>query len=251
MLVMRNQDKWTPSKFAFRNGELVASRNPKELGSASRLMANVIASFYGKNIPHHVSGRLIDLGCGKVPLFAAYRNYISENICVDWGETLHKNEYLDHECDLTKELPFRDGEFNTVILSDVLEHLPQPEHIWKEMARILAVGGKALISVPFYYWLHEVPHDYYRYTEYGLRRFAQLHNFKVVLLKPLGGTPEILADILAKHLQYVPLIGNILAIGVQSLTSAFVRTNVGKRLSERTSKLFPFGYFLVVEKIDG
>jgi SAM-dependent methyltransferase len=47
---------------------------------------------------------------------------------------------LDFECDLTKPLPFADGEFDTIILSDVLEHVPQPERLWSEIA-LSAIPG--------------------------------------------------------------------------------------------------------------
>lgn len=246
---MKNKDRWIPSKFVHRKGKLIGSRNPKELGIGSRLVADITAGFYDTNLKRYAGGKLIDLGCGKVPLFETYKDLVSDNICVDWEQTFHKNDYLDFECDLTKELPFNDGEFDTIILSDVLEHIPQPGKFWREMSRILVKKGKILMNVPFYYWLHETPHDYYRYTEYALRRFAESTDFEILLLEALGGTPEILADILAKHLQKIPFLGSPLAIGIQYLTHAFIRTSLGKYLSKKTSKTFPLGYFLVAEKI--
>jgi len=246
---LKNQDRWTPSKFVYKNGRLIASRDPKEVGIASRLITDLVAGFYDTYIKKYVRGYLIDLGCGKVPLYEVYKDYITNNTCVDWANTLHKNEYLDFECDLTGNLPFDDGEFDTVVLSDVLEHIPEPEHLWKEMSRILAKGGRILMNVPFYYGLHESPYDYYRYTEYSLRRFAESEGFKILLLKPIGGTPEILADILAKHLlQCVPILGTPLSIGIQYFTYAFVRTKLGGKISERTAKVFPLGYVLIAEK---
>jgi SAM-dependent methyltransferase len=245
---MKNRDKWKPSKYIYRKGKLVASRNLKEVKAGSRLVADIIASFYDANIPQYATGRLIDLGCGKVPLFEAYKKYVTDNICVDWKNTAHKNEYLDFECDLTKKMPFQDNEFNTLILSDVLEHIPQPEKLWHEMHRIMTPKGKIILNVPFCYALHEEPHDYYRYTEHALRRFAEQSNFDILLLKPIGGTPEILADILAKHLQFVPLIGICLAVTIQRVTYAFIKSSIGKRLSVQTGKKYPFGYFLVAEK---
>jgi len=247
---MKNKDKWAPSKFVYSKGRLRSSRDPKEVGVGSRLFADIIANLYDTYIPKYAKGKLIDLGCGKVPLFGAYKNHVIDNVCVDWESTLHGNEFLDYECDLTKELPFYDSEFDTIILSDVLEHMPQPEQVWQEMSRILKPSGKVIMNIPFYYWLHEAPHDYYRYTEFALRRFAELTGFEILHLKPLGGTPEILADILAKHLvQFVPLIGGSLAICIQYITGMFTRTGFGKKLSEMTSKRFPFGYFLVAAKI--
>ena len=243
---MRNKDKWIHSKFVYRQGKLIASRNRKELRIGSRLIADIIAKYYDTNIRKYAKGRLIDLGCGKVPFFEAYRDYITENICIDWK----KNEYSDCECDLNSSLPFNDGEFDTIILSDVLEHISQPENLWKEMARVLVAGGKVLMNTPFYYWLHDTPYDYYRYTEYALQRFAELTGFKIIFLKPIGGAPEVLADILAKYLQFVPIIGKYLANITQSVARIFLKTNLGKKISEETSESFPLGYFLVAEKID-
>jgi len=134
---MKHKDKWTPSKFVYRKGKLISSRNPKEVGVGSRLIADITATLYDTYIPKYAKGKLIDLGCGKVPLFEAYRKYVTDNVCVDWENTRQRNEYLDYEYDITKNLPFKDGEFDTIILSDVLEHIPQPEKIARFKKRLV------------------------------------------------------------------------------------------------------------------
>lgn len=246
---MRNKDNWTASKFVYNRGRLAASRDAKEVSVSSRLVADIIAAYYDENIKLYCSGNLIDLGCGKVPLYATYKNYVSDNICVDWGKTAHNSEYIDVECDLTKKLPFDDNQFDTALLSDVLEHIPNPDHLWQELSRILTNDGKAILNVPFFYRLHESPHDYYRYTEYALRRFAELSGFSILLLKPIGGFPEICADLLAKQMvRSIPLLGKPMSIVVQFLALAFIRTQFGKKFSAKTSKNSPLGYFMVVEK---
>jgi SAM-dependent methyltransferase len=245
---MRNCEKWQPSKYVYKNGKLIASRDPKEVGVGSRLMADLVAGVYSANLQRHAKGKLLDLGCGKVPLFMAYKDYVIENICVDWENTLHKNEHLDFECDLAKTLPFKDGEFDTIILSDVLEHIPQPEHLCAEMSRILAIHGRIIMNVPFYYWLHEHPHDYYRYTEFALRRLVETSGLKLLQLDSIGGAPEIMADIFAKNVLRVPRIGRSLAMFAQWLTAAFIKTKLGRKVSEETKRSFPFGYFLIAEK---
>ena len=116
------------------------------------------------------------------------------------------------------------------------------------MARILSINGKLIINVPFYYWIHERPHDYYRYTEFALQRFADESGLTLVQLERIGGSPEVIADILAKHIQFLPLIGPPLAIFIQYMTRIFVKTTFGKKISEKTSEVIPFGYFLVAEK---
>jgi len=96
----------------------MSSRDPKEVGVSSRLMADIVAAHYDLHLKQHVSGKLIDLGCGKVPLYAAYKDLSASWVCVDWGNALQENIHLDFECDLNQPLPFAAGEFNTVILSD-------------------------------------------------------------------------------------------------------------------------------------
>ena len=245
---MQNQEIWKPSKFVDKDGALRASRDPQAVGVGSRLIVDLVAERYGRHLREHARGRLLDLGCGKVPLYGAYREYVSENICVDWGGTLHKNAHLDYEFDLTEPLPLDDNAFETIILSDVLEHIPAPDQLWKEMARLLSPGGKVVVNVPFYYWLHEQPHDYYRYTEFALRRFVDTSGLRLVHMEALGGVPEILADIFAKNILRLTTLGPSLASMAQQVTLAFVRSTLGRKISRETSRDFPFGYFLIAQK---
>ncbi len=245
---MRNENAWVPSKYVYHRGKLIASRNKREVQVGSRLFADINAGLFSSIIPRYAKGNLVDLGCGKVPLYGTYRKFVAGITCIDWKDTLHKNEYLDFECDLSSKIPVSDNSFDTIILSDVLEHIAEPENLWKEMSRILVTGGKVILSVPFYYSLHEVPNDYYRYTEYALKRFAQLTRFKILYLKSIGGAPEVIADIISKHIQRIPVFGTLLAASMQALTLFFVKTSLGKMISEKSSRQFPFGYFLVAEK---
>ncbi len=246
---MNDKAQWKPSKFVYRNGRLRASRNPKEVGIGSRLMADLIAQFYDTHLGRHAKGHLLDLGCGKVPFYEAYRAHVEDNTCVDWDNSLHKNIYLDLSADLNEPLPLEDRKFDTIILSDVLEHIREPRLLWREMNRVMADNGTLLLNVPFYYWLHELPHDYFRYTKYALAAMADESGFEVVKLEPLGGVPEILTDILSKILVGVPIIGKITAKAMQTSTGLFIKSGLGKKISRKTAKKFPFGYVLIAKKI--
>ena len=61
-----------------------------------------------------------------------------------------------------------------------MEHLHTPEVAIKEIARVLAPGGRLILTTRFVYPLHDIPHDYFRYTKYGLR-----HLFKDWKIKEL------------------------------------------------------------------
>lgn len=246
---MKAEDAWSPSKYVYRKGALRASRDPQEIGVGSRMIGDLVARFYDNNIRKYAGGSLIDLGCGTVPLYETYREFVDEITCVDWSSPEHGPDHLDRICNLADPLPFKDNQFQTIILSDVLEHLPEPQNVWSELARLLSPGGRLLMNTPFLHCLHEQPHDYYRFTSHALRRFAESNGFEILLLKPLGGTPEVLTDISAKHLQFVPIVGNFLSRVIQALTFWFVNTRFGASLSEKTSGAFPLGYVMVAERI--
>lgn len=245
---MRNAERWTPTKYVQRSGRLRATRDRAELGVGSRLVADRVAARYAQYLPRYARGRLADLGCGKVPLYASYRGTASAVTCVDWPQSAHVSLHVDVEVDLGGVLPFADASFDTIVLSDVLEHVPRPELLWREMSRLLAPGGHALINVPFLYGLHEVPHDFGRYTEFALRHFAEQVGLRVVVLEPVGGSLHVLADLLAKHLVHVPFLGAPLALGVQGLVAWIDRTRLGRRIAERTGLRFPLGYFMVAQR---
>jgi SAM-dependent methyltransferase len=245
---MRNVERWQPTKYVSRSGRLRATTDDAELWAGSRLIADLLATTYEDAFKQHASGRLLDVGCGKVPFYDAYRPYVSDIQCIDWANSPHGTSFLDQECDLSGTIPYADASFDTILLSDVLEHLPEPMNCWREMRRLLKPGGKLLLNVPFYYQVHEAPHDYYRYTEFALRRFAETCGFKVERLDPVGGAPEVLADLAGKLLAGAKL--KPVAIAMQSMTRWFVGTQLGSRLSQRTRNRFPLGYFMIATKAD-
>lgn len=99
---MLNISCWKPSKFIYHNGKLTTSKNPKEVIVESRFAVKVVAPFYDKYLRLYAKGKFLDLGCGKVPLYAANKDFIDENICLDWAGTFHKNTFLDIEYDLNE-----------------------------------------------------------------------------------------------------------------------------------------------------
>ena len=66
-------------------------------------------------------------------------------------------------------LPFEDESFEFILCTEVLEHLHTPHQAIAEMKRVLKSGGALVLTTRFVFPIHDAPHDYYRYTEYGLR----------------------------------------------------------------------------------
>lgn len=248
VIYMQNIQLWQPSKFVWKGDRLIASRDPLQVSISSRLIGDCIASFYEKAIPTHTSGHLVDLGCGKVPLYHVYKNYCTEITCIDWANTLHPNPHLDISQDLNLPIQLNNEIADTVILSDVLEHIEQPQLLLNEISRILKPNGKLLMNVPFLYWLHETPHDYHRYTNFALEKMLQKAGLKIELLEPYGGTPEVLTDMTAKLLVQKGRIGKMLANAIQQITSKFITTSFGKKISKKSAQNFPAGYVIIAQK---
>lgn len=130
-------------------------------------------------------GRLLDIGCGRKP----YRDLfpqVEEYVGVDLPSTGYGTGSVDVLGD-GQRLPFRDASFDTVFCSEVLEHVPEPGRLVLEVARILKPGGTLILTTPQTWGLHEAPHDYFRYTEYGLRYLVERAGLAMVLIQPTCG----------------------------------------------------------------
>lgn len=83
-------------------------------------------------------------------------------------------------------LPFADGSIDAVACFEVLEHVADPEAVAAEIARVLKAGGVAALSMPFLYPVHDAPHDYQRWTAYGLSRSLARAGLEVESLEAAG-----------------------------------------------------------------
>lgn len=245
---MKNVAAWRETKYHRTPDGLVASRDPNQVSPGSRLMVDLQARAYLEALEAHASGRLLDLGCGAVPLYSAYAARVAEAVCVDWPGSMHDvTRHVDHFVDLSAEkLPFPDGTFDTVLATDVLEHIPVPEQVWAEMARVMKPGGRCIVGVPFLYWIHEEPHDYFRFTQYALQRSCAAVGLVSVDVQAIGGAPEVVLDVLGKALADRPRRFAF----VERVGRRLLRTPGARRLSAATREHSPLAYCFVARKPD-
>lgn len=243
-LEVKNKEQWVPTKLVHKANGFVASGT---VSSSSRFAINMQAGPYSSYIGSYAKGVLLDLGCGAVPLLKCYEGLVDEIICADWGESLHGSRFIDVEVDLNSALPFPSASFDTVLLTDVLEHVFKPWNVISEVSRVLRAGGHLILTVPFFYWIHEVPHDYFRYTEFSLRRLCEENGLSVVHLDAYGGLPEIFFDLGFKSMA-MTRVGRGLCPAIGKGAQFLLQSWPTKRISEKTSRLFPFGYCLAAVK---
>ena len=86
-----------------------------------------------------------------------------------------------------ERLSFPDGVFDVVVCTQVLEHVAEPERVLCELQRVLRPGGRLLLSAPQRWHEHQTPHDFFRYTSYGLEHLLDKAGLVVEEMTPLGG----------------------------------------------------------------
>ena len=118
-------------------------------------------------------GTLLDLGCGSRPFERA-----SSKLDAWVGLDLPDNPLADLHGP-ADAIPMGDGSVDTILCSQVLEHVDEPSIVLAECHRVLRPGGSLILSVPQYWPLHEEPRDFYRYTEYGLRHLLGVAGFSI------------------------------------------------------------------------
>lgn len=144
--------------------------------------------------------RTLDIGAQNGP----YAAHFPHRIALDVQRGLGVQIIGD-----AQQLGIRDASFEVVLCTEVLEHLPEPQRAIDEMFRVLEPGGELLLTTRFLFPLHDTPHDYFRYTKYGLRHL--LRRFEIVELREETDSVGALAVLLqrlgmqAETLRWTPL----------------------------------------------
>lgn len=130
-------------------------------------------------------GKVLDLGAGTAPYAPLYELFFAEAVRTDHAASPHDLQAGTVFADAAA-LPFPDDEFDCVLSTEVLEHVPYPHQVFKEIARVLKPGGAALVTTPFVHWLHELPYDFFRYAPPALELMARDAGLTVETIKPKG-----------------------------------------------------------------
>jgi SAM-dependent methyltransferase len=190
-----------------------------------------------------ITGKMLDYGCGSKPYKSMFTN-VTQYVGVDIDENPghdHKNENIDVFYD-GMHLPFADNEFDAVLSSQVLEHVPSIHNSLKEIYRVLKPGGQVLLSLPFVYPEHEVPNDYRRLTVYGIKQVMEECGFEITSVEKLGSTFEVMIQLTMLYIYKLCISG--LCKGVNLITRTIFLSPfcligiVGGRLFRKQQSLY-------------
>jgi SAM-dependent methyltransferase len=125
-----------------------------------------------------IHGRVLDVGCGQKPYMSLFSCTEYIGMDVEQSGHSHQNEEIDVFYD-GKTFPFPDNSFDSIITSQVFEHVFTPDLFVKEIYRVLKPGGTLLLTVPFVWDEHEQPYDFARYSSFGLSHILKENNFTI------------------------------------------------------------------------
>ncbi|MEM7306540.1 MAG: class I SAM-dependent methyltransferase [Planctomycetota bacterium] len=159
----------------------------------------------------HASGLLLDVGTAESPYAELFAPHVSRYLGLEYPPSiLDKLPELWSMLDRAgrtvdvfgdgNRLPFGDGTLDTVLSTEVLEHVPRPRQCIGEMGRVLKPGGTLILTVPFLQPLHELPSDYYRYTPSSLRDLATAAGLEVVSVEPRGNFAAAVGALTVQYL---------------------------------------------------
>ena len=128
-----------------------------------------------------ITGKVLDVGCGNKPYMSLYRSETYVGLEIDSPENRAKksaDHYYDGEC-----FPFESQSFDSVVSNQVFEHVSNPDQFLDEISRVLRDDGLVLITAPFVWDEHEQPHDYTRYSSFGMTSILNRHGFEILELR--------------------------------------------------------------------
>lgn len=196
-------------------------------------------------VAHGSSGRTLDLGAQTGP----YAAHFPRRVALD----LHPGPGV-HVVGDAQALGFADASFDVVLCTEMLEHVPEPQRAIDEMRRVLRPGGLLLLTTRFLFPIHDAPHDYFRYTKYGLRHL--LRRFDILELQEETTAVGALAVLIqrlgmqAETLRWTPLLAGwlLVARAVHPLSFLITREYGDSRRLTPETGIMTSGYHVACRK---
>lgn len=162
------------------------------------IVLSILNSWVANVAAPAASGVLLDFGCGAQPYRKVFEPFISRYIGADVAS--EAGIELDLQLHMGVPIPLPAGSVDTILSTQVLEHVFGFQDYLADCFKLLRPKGRLMISVPMHWRHHEVPHDYWRFTRYGLKMSLKQAGFSILDLRPCGGVYALLGQVYLDHL---------------------------------------------------
>jgi SAM-dependent methyltransferase len=149
-----------------------------------------------------LSGRCLDAGCRSKPYFADLAPYVQQHYGIDMARPRRAAPHGPDVLGSITSLPFQDSTLDCILCTQVLDDVPEPKDALREFARVLRPRGVLLLTVPQSWGEHDLPHDYWRFTEGGLRYLLRQSGFEVDTVTRRGGVGTVAMQRLSVFVYY-------------------------------------------------
>ena len=207
---------------------------------------------------------LLDIGAGECAYkpYCAHLDYTSQDIAQYDGTGNTKGlqtetwdfDQIDIVCDLY-DMP-EDRAYDTVLCTEVLEHVTDPVRAVEKLSRLVSAGGQVIITAPFSSLTHFAPYHYATgFSEYFYRHHLERLGFDIDETTPNGGFFDFLDQELGRarrvRRQFTgssvgPL--SYLAFHIARLAARHQAKRDGERMARRSGELLTFGWQIVATK---
>jgi ubiquinone/menaquinone biosynthesis C-methylase UbiE len=147
-----------------------------------------------QNNASFLKGQMLDFGCGTKPYKAFFQN-INNYVGVDYK--IEGREEKQKEVDVFydgKNIPFANDYFDSILCTEVLEHVFNIDELLQEFYRVLKKDGVILLTTPFMWEEHEMPYDFARYTTPALIHLYTKNGFCVEKNFKTGNYVKVIAQ---------------------------------------------------------
>ncbi len=157
------------------------------------------------NAEKHGGKKVLDIGCGSSRIIQELPNAVALDCnFIKLRFLKASNRHLVNA--EVNRLPFRNECFDTLICSQVIEHIRFTEKTFSELSRVLKKGGRLVIGTPdyatyswrFWEWIYgKVLSKAYadehitHYSQKKLRQFLEKHGFRIIQIRYVYGAEMI------------------------------------------------------------
>jgi len=139
-----------------------------------------------------VKGTVLDVGCGRRPYEKTFFSGATRYVGTDYLSDRSRPDVISSAL----QIPFAADSFDTVVSTEVLEHVPDPLRAMREMHRVLRPGGFLILSTPMHWPRHEVPYDFFRYPYDGILHLVKESGLELTRLFNRGRSYAFLGQAL-------------------------------------------------------